>query len=146
MGDILVDTASSADKSVLDSRLFYPKEANTAEARLRYYATRFPLVEVDSSTTPCLHRRWRNCGRSALESFVFDVTEFRIFTQHQAPLGPCQGNRGGARATGREEERLLRLLPVRAYHGVVYREIACLDPGRGGLITGNTTVLSAYKM
>jgi uncharacterized protein YecE (DUF72 family) len=49
MNDILVCTASWADKSLLDSRLFYPKEANTAEARLRYYATHFSLVEVDSS-------------------------------------------------------------------------------------------------
>ena len=50
MGDILVGTASWADKSLLDSKLFYPKEANTAEARLRYYATHFSLVEVDSSS------------------------------------------------------------------------------------------------
>ena len=49
MGDILVGTASWADKSLLDSRLFYPKQANTAEARLGYYATHFSLVEVDSS-------------------------------------------------------------------------------------------------
>jgi hypothetical protein len=41
MGDILVGTASWADKSLVDSRLFYPKEAKTAEARLRYYATHF---------------------------------------------------------------------------------------------------------
>lgn len=49
MGDILVDTASWADRLPLDSRLFYPKEANTAEERLRSYATHFPMVEVDSS-------------------------------------------------------------------------------------------------
>ncbi len=49
VGDILVGTASWADKSLLDSRLFYPKEAKTAEARLWYYSTQFPLVEVDSS-------------------------------------------------------------------------------------------------
>ena len=49
MGEILVGTASWADKSLLDSGLFYPKQAKTAEARLRYYSTHFPLVEVDSS-------------------------------------------------------------------------------------------------
>ena len=49
MGDILVGTASWADKSLVDSNLFYPKDAKTAEARLRHYASHFPLVEVDSS-------------------------------------------------------------------------------------------------
>jgi uncharacterized protein YecE (DUF72 family) len=49
MGDILVGTASWADKSLVDSKLFYPKEAKTAEARLRHYADNFRLVEVDSS-------------------------------------------------------------------------------------------------
>ena len=49
MGEILVGTASWADKSLLDSGLFYPKQAKRAEARLRHYSTHFPLVEVDSS-------------------------------------------------------------------------------------------------
>jgi len=49
MGDILIGTASWADKSLVDSKLFYPKEAKTAEARLRHYADNFRLVEVDSS-------------------------------------------------------------------------------------------------
>ena len=35
MGDVLVGTVSWADKSLLDSRLFYPKEARSAEARRR---------------------------------------------------------------------------------------------------------------
>ena len=51
MGDILVGTASWANRSLLDSRLFYLKEeeANSAEAHLRFYATHFSLVEVDTS-------------------------------------------------------------------------------------------------
>ena len=85
MGDILVGTASWADKSLLDSRLFYPK-ANTAEARLRYYASHFPLVEVDSSyyalPAPQVAELW---AKRTPESFVFDLKAFRIFTQHQTP-------------------------------------------------------------
>jgi len=42
MGDILVGTASWADKSLISSKLFYPKGTSTAEARLRHYATYFP--------------------------------------------------------------------------------------------------------
>ena len=46
---ILVGTASWTDKSLIESGKFYPKDATTAEDRLRYYASQFPFVEVDSS-------------------------------------------------------------------------------------------------
>jgi uncharacterized protein YecE (DUF72 family) len=87
MGEILIGTASWADKSLVDSRLFYPKEARSAEARLRYYATRFPLVEVDSSyyamPAPQVAQLW---AERTPEAFVFDVKAFRVFTQHQTPV------------------------------------------------------------
>jgi uncharacterized protein YecE (DUF72 family) len=86
MGDILVGTASWADKSLLDSKLFYPREAKTADARLRHYSTHFPLVEVDSSyyalPTPQVAQLW---VERTPDSFVFDVKAFRIFTRHQTP-------------------------------------------------------------
>src|SRR6266478_3398893 len=84
MGDILVGSASWADKSLIDSRLFYPKEAKTAEARLRYYATHFALVEVDSSyyaiPAPQVAELW---AQRTPQAFVFELKAFRIFTQHQ---------------------------------------------------------------
>ena len=46
---LLVGTASWTDKTLIDCGRFYPAGARTPEARLRYYASRFPLVEVDSS-------------------------------------------------------------------------------------------------
>src|SRR5262245_32342312 len=86
MGNILIGTASWADKSLLDSKLFYPKEAKNAEGRLRYYATHFPLVEVDSSyyalPAPQVAQLW---AERTPEHFVFDIKAFRVFTQHQTP-------------------------------------------------------------
>ena len=86
MGDILIGTASWADKSLLDSKLFYPKEAKSAESRLRYYSDQFPLVEVDSSyyalPAPHVAELW---ARRTPETFVFDIKAFRVFTQHQTP-------------------------------------------------------------
>src|ERR1700687_2582766 len=86
MGKILVGTASWADKSLLDSGLFYPRQAKTSEARLRYYSTHFPLVEVDSSyyamPAPQVAQLW---AERSPEKFVFDVKAFRIFIQHQTP-------------------------------------------------------------
>ena len=46
---ILVGTASWADKSLVDSGKFYPPDVTSPEERLRYYASQFPMVEVDSS-------------------------------------------------------------------------------------------------
>jgi len=84
MGDILVGTASWADKSLVDSKLFYPKDAYTAEARLRHYADNFRMVEVDSSyyalPAPPVAELW---AQRTPETFVFDVKAFRLFTQHQ---------------------------------------------------------------
>jgi uncharacterized protein YecE (DUF72 family) len=86
MSVILVGTASWADKSLVDSKLFYPKEAKTAESRLRYYASHFSLVEVDSSyyaiPAPQVAELWAERTRKA---FVFDIKAFRLFTQHQTP-------------------------------------------------------------
>ena len=48
MGRILVGTASWTDKSLIKSG-WYPGDATSAEARLKYYASQFPLVEVDST-------------------------------------------------------------------------------------------------
>lgn len=42
--NILVGTASWTDKSLIASWKFYPPEIKTAEARLRYYASLFPMV------------------------------------------------------------------------------------------------------
>jgi uncharacterized protein YecE (DUF72 family) len=48
-GRVAMGTASWTDPTLTKSGAFYPKSARTAEARLQYYASRFPLVEVDSS-------------------------------------------------------------------------------------------------
>src|SRR5436305_6333800 len=49
MGRILVGTASWTDKTLIASGRFYPPKCNSPEERLRYYASQFPLVEIDSS-------------------------------------------------------------------------------------------------
>ena len=48
-GKILVGTSSWTDKSLIDSGRFYPASAKKPEDRLRYYASQFPIVEIDSS-------------------------------------------------------------------------------------------------
>jgi uncharacterized protein YecE (DUF72 family) len=86
MTQILIGTASWTDKSLIDSGLFYPPQIKTPEERLRYYATQFPIVEVDSSyySLPSFRNSVLWSDRTP-EGFLFDVKAFRLFTQHQTP-------------------------------------------------------------
>lgn len=80
---VLTGTASWSDKGLVASKKFYPREANTPEARLRYYATQFPLVEVDTSyyaiPLPETAAAW--AARTPAR-FTLDMKAFRLFTGH----------------------------------------------------------------
>lgn len=80
---ILVGTASWTDKTLLDCGRFYPKDAKTAEARLRYYSSLYPVVEVDSSyyAMPS-EKNSRLWVERTPEGFTFNVKAFRLFTGH----------------------------------------------------------------
>ncbi|HKV89315.1 MAG TPA: DUF72 domain-containing protein [Candidatus Dormibacteraeota bacterium] len=71
------------DKSLIDSRLFYPLHVKTAEERLQFYATQFSLVEVDSTyygmPKPENSELW--VARTPA-GFTFDVKSFSLFTNH----------------------------------------------------------------
>jgi uncharacterized protein YecE (DUF72 family) len=81
---ILVGTASWTDKTLIASGRFYPKQSMSAEARLRFYASKFQLVEVDSSyyamPAPATAQLW---AERTPEGFVMNVKAFRLFTGHQ---------------------------------------------------------------
>lgn len=47
--EIRIGTASWTDPTMVRGQVFYPRGVSSAEERLRYYATQFPVVEVDSS-------------------------------------------------------------------------------------------------
>jgi uncharacterized protein YecE (DUF72 family) len=84
MVKILVGTTSWTEKTLVDSGLFYPPEVKNAEDRLRHYAGRFPVVEVDSSyyALPAA-RNSELWGSRTPADFVFDVKAFRLLTRHQ---------------------------------------------------------------
>jgi uncharacterized protein YecE (DUF72 family) len=85
--NILVGTSSWTDKSLIDSGRFYPPSITTPEARLRYYASQFPIVEIDSSyygiPTEANARLW---VERTPPGFVFNIKAYRLFTRHQTPL------------------------------------------------------------
>ncbi len=86
MPNILVGTASWTDRSLVASGRFYPPEAKTSEDKLRYYASQFPFVEVDSSyySLPSVRNSALWAERTP-DGFVFDIKAFRLFTGHQTP-------------------------------------------------------------
>ena len=82
---LLVGTASWTDPTLIACGTFYPPEVRTPEARLRFYATRFPLVEVSSSyyALPSAANADRWVARTP-PHFSFDVKAHRLFTGHTA--------------------------------------------------------------
>ncbi len=83
-GNILIGTASWADPSLIKCGTFYPADAKSPEARLRFYASQFPLVEVDSPyyAIPSANTAKLWAERTP-DDFVFDVKAFRALTTHQ---------------------------------------------------------------
>src|SRR5215467_14245258 len=74
-------TASWTDPTMTAAGVFYPEGVSSAEERLRYYASRFPVVEVDATyyalPQEAMSQRWveRTPGH-----FVFDVKAHALMT------------------------------------------------------------------
>jgi uncharacterized protein YecE (DUF72 family) len=84
--NIRVGTSSWTDPTLIACGRFYPADVTTPEQRLRFYASRFPIVEVDSSyyamPDPQVAHRW--ASRTPAD-FIFNIKAFRLFTGHQTP-------------------------------------------------------------
>jgi len=82
MGEILVGTASWTDKTLIESG-WYPPEAKTATKRLQFYASQFPLVEVDSTyyfpPSEANSERW---VERTPDDFTFNIKAFSLLTGH----------------------------------------------------------------
>ena len=86
MGQIRVGTAGWTDRTLIAAG-WYPAEASTPERRLRYYASQFPLVEVDATyyALPA-ERTARAWAERTPAGFTFNVKAFSLFTQHPTPV------------------------------------------------------------
>ncbi len=82
MGKVKVGTASWTDKTLLAAG-WYPRDATSAEQRLAYYSSQFPLVEVDSTYyTPPNERNSSLWVARTPPGFTFNVKAFSLLTQH----------------------------------------------------------------
>jgi len=80
---IRIGTCSWTEKSLLQSGDFYPTDAKTAEARLRYYAENFNTVEVDSSyyAIPDIRTAQLWADRTP-DNFLFHIKVYGALTGH----------------------------------------------------------------
>jgi uncharacterized protein YecE (DUF72 family) len=80
-GTIRLGTASWTDPTMTARGVFYPDGADSAEERLGYYASRFPLVEVDATyyalPSPRTAELW--VARTPPD-FIFDVKAHALMT------------------------------------------------------------------
>jgi uncharacterized protein YecE (DUF72 family) len=78
---IRVGTASWTDPTMTAPGVFYPDGVSSAEDRLRHYASRFSLVEVDATyyalPQEAMSRRW---VERTPDGFVFDVKAHALMT------------------------------------------------------------------
>jgi len=125
VGDLRVGTASWTDRTLVESG-WYPAEADTPEARLRHYASRFSLVEVDSTYySPPAERTVTLWARRTPPGFTVDVKAFSLLTGH--PTRPARLYRDLRPET---DKRTLypKDLPARTYEEVWDRFLSALDP------------------
>ena len=131
MGEILIGTASWTDKSLVQSG-WYPKDASSADARLRFYTTQFPLVEVDSSyyflPSDKNSRLW---AERSPAGFTFNIKAFSLLTQHPTkppgPQGLCRG------ATSRGKKNIYIADVEEGVRDAVWEaSLEGLEPLRGG--------------
>jgi len=83
IAEVRIGTAGWTDPTLTKRGVFYPTGTDSAEERLRYYASRFSLVEVDSTyyALPALQTAERWVERTP-DDFVFDVKAHALMTGH----------------------------------------------------------------
>ena len=82
-GTILIGTSSWTDPTLVKDGNFYPPGTSTAKARLEFYASRFPLVEVDSTYyfPPSEKNSVLWIERTPVH-FTFNIKAYSLLTNH----------------------------------------------------------------
>jgi uncharacterized protein YecE (DUF72 family) len=82
-GRVLVGISSWTEPTLVKAGTFYPKSANSAEERLRFYASQFPIVEVDSTYYfPPSERNAVLWMERTPKDFTFNIKAYALLTNH----------------------------------------------------------------
>src|SRR5881275_1831866 len=81
--DVLTGSCSWTDRTLVAESDWYPKRTMSAEERLRFYAARFPLTEIDSTYyAPPSERQAELWAQRTPDGFRFDVKAYSLLTGH----------------------------------------------------------------
>jgi len=85
MGRIRVGISSWTEPTLVKSG-WYPSDPTTAEDRLRYYASRFPIAEVDSTFYAIPNAKTAQLWvERTPRDFTFNAKAYALLTQHPTP-------------------------------------------------------------
>jgi uncharacterized protein YecE (DUF72 family) len=80
---VLTGSCSWADRTLVQDAGWYPRKTMSAEERLRFYASRFPLTEIDSTYyAPPAEQQARLWAERTPEGFRFNVKAYSLLTGH----------------------------------------------------------------
>jgi uncharacterized protein YecE (DUF72 family) len=130
MGEIRVGTAGWTDKTLIESG-WYPEGATNPEKRLRYYASQFPLVEVDSAyyALPAEQTAAAWADRTPAH-FTFNIKAFSLFTQHPTPVKALPTDLREAAGKAGKERVYLKDVDQEVVKAAWKRFLAALEPLR----------------
>ena len=82
-GSVRVGTCGWTDPTLIKAGTFYPPGASSAEERLRYYSSQFPLVEVDSTYyAPPREEQAGLWVERTPADFTFNIKAYSLLTRH----------------------------------------------------------------
>jgi uncharacterized protein YecE (DUF72 family) len=80
---VLTGSCSWTDRTLVSEADWYPARTMSAEERLRFYASQFPLTEIDSTYyAPPAEEQARLWAERTPEGFRFDVKAYSLLTGH----------------------------------------------------------------
>ena len=81
--DVQTGSCSWTDRTLVGESDWYPRRTMSPEDRLRFYASQFPLTEIDSTYyAPPAEQQARLWAERTPEGFRFDVKAYSLFTGH----------------------------------------------------------------
>jgi len=82
-GKVLIGISSWTEPTLIKEGNFYPKGVSSAEDRLRFYASQFPIVEVDSTYYfPPSERNSVLWIERTPKDFTFNIKAYSLLTNH----------------------------------------------------------------
>lgn len=82
-GEVYAGISSWTERTLVQESDWYPQRSMTAEERLRFYASRFPLTEVDSTYyAPPREQQARLWAQRTPDGFRFNVKAYSLLTGH----------------------------------------------------------------